>query len=98
MPRNPDPPLLKLIANQLNASVESRDEYAQRKQPWRRHLVELQAAFSFQPFTTSPTVRSAKRVHSAFSYNGADAVVPATIPLGADRACDGVITRRAGIP
>lgn len=47
----PFPPLLKLIADQLKVSVESWGEYGQREQTRREHLVELQTAFGFQPFT-----------------------------------------------
>ena len=35
------PPLLKLVADQLKVSVESWDEYGQREQTRREHLVEL---------------------------------------------------------
>jgi len=47
----PFPPLLKLVADQLKVSVESWDEYGQREQTRREHLVELQTVFGFQPFT-----------------------------------------------
>ena len=47
----PFPPLLKLVANQLKVGIESWDEYGQREQTRREHLVELQTAFGFQPFT-----------------------------------------------
>ncbi|ENG0237603.1 DUF4158 domain-containing protein, partial [Burkholderia multivorans] len=49
----PFPPLLKLVADQLKVSVESWDEYGQREQTRREHLVELQTVFGFQPFTMS---------------------------------------------
>ena len=49
----PFPPLLRLVANQLKVSVESWDEYGQREQTRREHLVELQTVFGFQPFTMS---------------------------------------------
>jgi TnpA family transposase len=49
----PFPPLLKLVADQLKVGVESWQEYGQREQTRREHLVELQAAFGFQPFTMS---------------------------------------------
>ena len=49
----PFPPLLRLVANQLKVGIESWDEYGQREQTRREHLVELQTAFSFQPFTMS---------------------------------------------
>src|SRR3990167_7172080 len=47
----PFPPLLKLVADQLKIGVESWDEYGQREQTRREHLVELQTVFGFQPFT-----------------------------------------------
>ncbi len=49
----PFPPLLKLVADQLKAPVESWSDYGQREQTRREHLVELQTAFGFQPFTMS---------------------------------------------
>jgi TnpA family transposase len=49
----PFPPLLKLVADQLKVSVESWDEYGQREQTRREHLVELQTVFGFRPFTMS---------------------------------------------
>ena len=49
----PFPPLLKHVADQLKVSVESWDEYGQREQTRREHLVELQTVFDFQPFTMS---------------------------------------------
>ena len=49
----PFPPLLKLVAEQLKVGVESWDEYGQREQTRREHLVELQMVFGFQPFTMS---------------------------------------------
>ncbi len=47
----PFPPLLKMVADQLKVGVESWDEYGQREQTRREHLVELQTVFGFQPFT-----------------------------------------------
>ena len=49
----PFPPLLRMVAAQLKVPVESWDEYGQREQTRREHLVELQAVFGFQPFTMS---------------------------------------------
>ncbi|EHL22911.1 transposase-like protein [Acidovorax sp. NO-1] len=49
----PFSPLLKLVADQLKVSIESWDEYGQREQTRREHLVELQTVFGFQPFTMS---------------------------------------------
>jgi hypothetical protein len=46
-------PLLKLVADQLKVGVESWDDYGQREQTRREHLVELQTVFGFQPFTMS---------------------------------------------
>ena len=47
----PFPPLLRLVANQLKVGIECWDEYGQREQTRREHLVELQTVFGFQPFT-----------------------------------------------
>ena len=47
----PLPPLLRLVAAQLMVPVESWDEYGQRDQTRREHLVELQTVFGFKPFT-----------------------------------------------
>ena len=49
----PFPPLLKLVAEQIKVGVESWDEYGQREQTRREHLVELQTVFDFRPFTMS---------------------------------------------
>ncbi|HNL98909.1 MAG TPA: DUF4158 domain-containing protein, partial [Accumulibacter sp.] len=49
----PSLPLLKLVADQLKVGVESWDDYGQREQTRREHLVELQTVFGFQPFTMS---------------------------------------------
>ena len=46
-------PLLKLVASQLKVGIESWNEYGQREQTRREHLVELQTVFGFQPFTMS---------------------------------------------
>ena len=51
--QSPFPPLLKLIADQLKVGVESWDEYGQREQTRREHLIELQTVFGFQTFTMS---------------------------------------------
>ncbi len=48
----PFPPLLRLVA-QLKVGIESWNEYGQREQTRREHLVELQTVFGFQPFTMS---------------------------------------------
>ncbi len=50
---SPFAPLLRMVAAQLKVPVESWDEYGQREQTRREHLVELQAAFGFKPFTMS---------------------------------------------
>jgi len=49
----PFPPLLRMVAAQLKVPVESWDEYGQREQTRREHLVELQTVFGFKPFTMS---------------------------------------------
>ena len=49
----PFPPLLRMVATQLKVPVESWDEYGQREQTRREHMVELQTVFGFKPFTMS---------------------------------------------
>ena len=49
----PFPPLLRMVATQLKVPVENWDEYGQREQTRREHLVELQTVFGFKPFTMS---------------------------------------------
>ena len=49
----PFPPLLRMMAAQLNVPVESWEEYGQREQTRREHLVELQTVFGFKLFTMS---------------------------------------------
>lgn len=44
-------PMLRLIATQLNVSVDSWTQYGQRAETRREHLLELQSIFGFQPFT-----------------------------------------------
>jgi Domain of unknown function (DUF4158) len=48
----PFPPLLHLVATQLKIPVERWAEYGDRAQTRREHMVELQAVFGFEPFTT----------------------------------------------
>ncbi len=55
-------PLLRTVAAQLKVPVESWNDYGQREQTRREHLLELQSVFGFQPFTTINHYRSA--VHS----------------------------------
>ena len=50
---SPFPPLLRMMAAQLKVPPESWDQYGQREQTRREHLVELQALFGFQSFTMS---------------------------------------------
>ena len=42
-----------MVAGQLKAPVENWNEYGQREQTRREHLVELQTVFGFKPFTMS---------------------------------------------
>jgi TnpA family transposase len=51
--QSPSLPLPKLVADQLKVGIESWDEYGQREQTRREHLVELQTVFGFQAFTMS---------------------------------------------
>ena len=55
----PFAPLLRLAASQLKVPVETWNDYGQREQTRREHLVELQAVFGFQPFTTLSHYRTA---------------------------------------
>ncbi len=57
----PFPPLLRLVANQLKVGIESWDEYGQREQTRREHLVELQTVFGFQPFTIGVLSRNRRK-------------------------------------
>jgi Domain of unknown function (DUF4158) len=47
----PYPPLLGVVAAQLNVSPAAWALYASRDQTRREYLVELQQRFGFQPFT-----------------------------------------------
>jgi TnpA family transposase len=49
----PLPALLRMVAAQLHMPVEHWDAYGHREQTRREHLVELQRAFGFKPFTLS---------------------------------------------
>ena len=49
----PFPPLLRLVAEQLNSSVALWGGYGQREQTRRKHPVELQAAYGYRPFSAS---------------------------------------------
>jgi len=53
----PFPPLLRLVANQLKVGVESWDEYGQREQTRREHLVELQTVFGLRWSITRSKLR-----------------------------------------
>jgi len=46
-------PLLNLVAQQLKIPTTVWDEYGQREQTRREHLIELQTIFGFQTFTTA---------------------------------------------
>ena len=56
---DPLPHLLKLVANQLKMPPDMWQNYGQREQTRREHLVELQTAFGFQPFSTANHYRAA---------------------------------------
>ena len=79
----PFPPLLKLVADQLKVSVESWDEYGQREQTRREHLVELQTVFglprmrSCRSMISSVTVAMPSMASAPGSRSGA---VPRTWP------------------
>ncbi len=48
----PFAPLLRLAASQLKEPPDVWADYGQRAETRREHLLELQAVFGFQPFTT----------------------------------------------
>ena len=50
MDQLPAPSLLAFVATQLKLAVPDWAVYGQREQTRREHLLELQAAFGFQPF------------------------------------------------
>jgi hypothetical protein len=50
---DPFPPLLQMVAAQLMIPAEHWNDYGQREQTRREHLLELQTIFGFQPFTTT---------------------------------------------
>ncbi|RMR63868.1 Transposase, Tn3 family, partial [Pseudomonas savastanoi pv. fraxini] len=52
MDEEPFEPLLRLVATQLKVPPEAWADYGQRAETRREHLLELQALFEFQPFTT----------------------------------------------
>ena len=55
----PAGPLLEMVAAQIEVSMQRWDDYGQREQTRREHLVELQALFGFQSFTTMHHYRPA---------------------------------------
>ncbi|MBA2658069.1 MAG: Tn3 family transposase [Nitrosospira sp.] len=58
----PDAPLLRMVADQLKLSGDIWNDYGQRAETRREHLLELQSAYGFQSFTTLGHYRTA--VHS----------------------------------
>ncbi len=58
----PDAPLLCMVADQLKLSANIWNDYGQRAETRREHLLELQSAYNFQSFTTLNHYRTA--VHS----------------------------------
>lgn len=58
----PDAPLLRIVADQLKLPGDIWNDYGQRAETRREHLLELQAAYGFQSFTTLSHYRAA--VHS----------------------------------
>ena len=58
----PDPPLLHMVADQLKLPGDIWNDYGQRAETRREHLLELQSAYGFQSFTTLSHYRAA--VHS----------------------------------
>jgi len=58
----PDAPLLRMVADQLKLPGDIWNDYGQRAETRREHLLELQSAYGFQSFTTLSHYRAA--VHS----------------------------------
>jgi len=58
----PDAPLLRMVADQLKLPGNIWNDYGQRAETRREHLLELQSAYGFQSFTTLSHYRAA--VHS----------------------------------
>ena len=58
----PDAPLLRIVADQLKLPGDIWNDYGQRAETRREHLLELQSAYGFQSFTTLGHYRTA--VHS----------------------------------
>lgn len=54
----PFKPLLNIVSMQLKIPIEAWNNYGQRKQTRREHLIELQKVFNFQPFTTKSHYQS----------------------------------------
>jgi hypothetical protein len=55
----PDTSLLRMVADQIKLPGDIWDEYGQRAETRREHLLELQSAYSFQSFTTLSHYRTA---------------------------------------
>jgi TnpA family transposase len=55
----PDVPLLRIVADQLKVSGGIWNDYGQRAETRREHLLELQSAYGFQSFTTLSHYRAA---------------------------------------
>lgn len=55
----PSPSLLRMVASQIKASEETWQDYGQREQTRREHLVELQMVLGLRTFTTLGHYRSA---------------------------------------
>jgi TnpA family transposase len=49
----PFPPLLRMVAAQLGEPMESWDDYSQRRETRREHLLELQSVFGFKSFNVN---------------------------------------------
>ena len=58
----PDTSLLRMVADQIKLPGDIWDDYGQRAETRREHLLELQSAYGFQSFTTLGHYRTA--VHS----------------------------------
>lgn len=49
--QNPDPSLLKFVCDQLNVNQDEWENYSGRAETRREHLLAIQSAFGFKPFT-----------------------------------------------
>lgn len=74
----PFSPILHMVAAQLKVSLEDWNDYGQREQTRREHLVELQRVFNFRPFTTASHYKLAVNSLRELAWQTDKAIVLAT--------------------